>query len=64
MPNEERYYDDYTGEPYILMSYAEQEFTIAEAANRGWINESAQEHYENGITALYGILWGRCCCNK
>ncbi len=57
-PSEERYYNDYTGEPYILMSYAEQEFTIAEAINRGWVSGSAASHYNAGITAsmqFYGV---------
>lgn len=54
-PSNERYYDDYTGQPNILMSYAELEFNIAEAANRGWINQSAQDHYEKGIKASMGI---------
>ena len=57
-PNEMRYYDDYTGEPYIVLGYAEQELTIAEAANRGWINTDAAVHYENGIHAsmdFYGV---------
>lgn len=57
-PNEARYYNDYVGEPYIVLGYAEQELTIAEAANRGWITESAAAHYQNGIKAsmtFYGV---------
>ncbi|TVZ25859.1 SusD-like starch-binding protein associating with outer membrane [Gillisia sp. Hel_I_86] len=50
-PNEERYYDDYSGEPYIILGYPEQEFTIAEAINRGWISADATAHYRNGIEA-------------
>lgn len=49
----ERYYNDKINEPWILMSYAEQEFLIAEAISRNWIAGpgTAQEHYENGIRA-------------
>jgi hypothetical protein len=55
-----RYYTDKINEPWILMGYAEQEFIIAEAISRNWITGAgtAQEHYENGITAsmrFYGI---------
>src|SRR4029077_16340970 len=47
-------------EPWIFIGYAEQELLIAEAISRGWITGAgtAQEHYENGITAsmkFYGI---------
>lgn len=50
-PNEERYYSNYIGEAYILLGYAEQQFTIAEAANRGWINVDAETYYNQGIKA-------------
>ncbi|MFI2743306.1 SusD/RagB family nutrient-binding outer membrane lipoprotein [Zhouia sp. PK063] len=50
-PSETRYYDSYVGEPYILLGYAEQEFIIAEAANRGWISNDADTYYKNGIKA-------------
>ncbi|MFC0774930.1 SusD/RagB family nutrient-binding outer membrane lipoprotein [Terrimonas alba] len=47
-------------EPLILVGYAEQEFLIAEAISRNWITGAgtAEEHYNNGITAsmkFYGI---------
>lgn len=45
-------------EPLILLGYPEQKFLIAEAITRGWISGSAEEHYNNGITAsfsFYGI---------
>ncbi|MEZ7500423.1 SusD/RagB family nutrient-binding outer membrane lipoprotein [Flavobacterium sp. Arc3] len=51
-PNESRYYSNFKGEPYIQIGYSEQEFTIAEAINRGWISgENAESHYLNGIKA-------------
>ena len=55
---DERYYTDPVNEPSVLMGYAELEFTLAEAAERGWITADPQEHYENGIRAsfeFYGL---------
>ena len=55
---DERYYTDPVNEPSVLMGYAELEFTLAEAAERGWITADPQEHYENGIQAsfeFYGL---------
>jgi hypothetical protein len=46
-----RYYSDPVNEPSVLMGYAELEFTLAEAAARGWITSDPAEHYENGIRA-------------
>lgn len=46
-----RYINDQVNEPMILMSYAEQEFVIAEAISRGWIGGDAATHYNNGIRA-------------
>jgi hypothetical protein len=46
-----RYINDQVNEPMILLSYAEQEFIIAEAIARGWITGDAGIHYNNGITA-------------
>ena len=37
----------------ILMSYAEVEFLLAEAANKGWISEDVEEHYKKGIKASH-----------
>ena len=57
-PNEVRYYKGYVGEPYIIIGYAEQEFTIAEAINRGYVAGDAKAHYENAIKAsmaFYGV---------
>lgn len=35
----------------IIMTYAEVEFLLAEAAAKGWINEDIEEHYRAGIAA-------------
>jgi len=48
-----RYYRDPVNEPSVLIGYAEVEFTLAEAAQRGWISSDAEEHYENGIRASF-----------
>lgn len=56
-PNEERFLN-FVGQPSILLGYAEQELNLAEAAHRGWIGESAQVHYDNGVTGsmeFYGV---------
>jgi len=37
----------------MIMLYSEVEFILAEAAQRGWINSDAAQHYENGITASF-----------
>jgi hypothetical protein len=50
-PNENRYYSTFSGEDYILIGYAEQEFGIAEAINRGWITGDAAAFYNKGIRA-------------
>ena len=50
-PNEKRYYSTYSGEDYILIGYAEQQFGIAEAINRGWITGDAANYYTLGIRA-------------
>jgi len=46
-----RYYNDPVNEPSLALSYAEVEFTLAEAAKLGWITDDAEEHYNNGIRA-------------
>ncbi|MEO5600581.1 MAG: SusD/RagB family nutrient-binding outer membrane lipoprotein [Cyclobacteriaceae bacterium] len=46
-----RYYSDAVNEPSVQLSYAEVEFTLAEAAQRGWISDVPSEHYEKGIRA-------------
>ena len=55
-----RYWISQTNDPYIFLSYSEQEFLIAEAISRGWVTNAgtADTYYNNGITAsmkFYGI---------
>lgn len=46
-----RYTDVVTGEPYIKVGYAEQQFILAEAVLRGWIEGDPTEYYNEGIRA-------------
>ncbi len=39
------------GEPGVIFDYSQLEFILAEGCVKGWINESASTHYENGIIA-------------
>ncbi len=51
-------YNEANTEKGIYMSYAELQFILAEAAQRGWINKDPKVYYENGIRgsfAYYGI---------
>lgn len=48
-----RYRTNPTGEPTVLLGYAEQQFILAEAAVRGWTGGSAARFYEDGITASF-----------
>lgn len=53
-----RYYNDPVNEPGVLMGYAELQFILAEAAQRGWISGDAAAYYNEGVTAsmnFYGI---------
>ncbi len=53
-----RYYEDPINEQGVLMGYAELQFILAEAAERGWISGEVAPFYEAGITAsmnYYGI---------
>jgi hypothetical protein len=59
-----RYYSSVAGpESYIMLGYAEQNFNIAEAINRGWVSSaSASEYYLRGINAsldFYGLTEGQ-----
>jgi hypothetical protein len=49
-PNFDRYWN-FIGQPGVWLSYWEQELTIAEAANRGWISQDGKTHYDNGVIA-------------
>jgi hypothetical protein len=56
--NRNRYYNNFTGEPDVLVGYKEMCFNIAEAIERGWITGNAGTWYKQGITAsmaFYGI---------
>lgn len=47
-----------TGKPCVQLGYQELQFTLAEAANRGWIAGNAETYYQNGIRAdmeFYGV---------
>ncbi|MDL2282786.1 SusD/RagB family nutrient-binding outer membrane lipoprotein, partial [Parabacteroides sp. OttesenSCG-928-G06] len=46
-----RYTEVITGEPYIRVGYAEQNFILAEAVLRGWIDGDAEAYYNKGIEA-------------
>ena len=39
-----------------IMSYAELQFTLAEASRKGMIPENTQEYYENGIRAAFEMF--------
>ncbi|WP_301922051.1 SusD/RagB family nutrient-binding outer membrane lipoprotein, partial [Ferruginibacter sp.] len=59
--NYNHYYSGLTGEPTLIVSYAEVCFSIAEAVNRGWTTGSAETWYTNGVKAMfnfYGITDG------
>ncbi len=60
--NQLRYYGSFVGpEPALLLGYSEQNFNIAEAINRGWINGSAESFYVQGIKSsmeFYNIADG------
>jgi len=47
----DRYAYEAINEPSVLMSYAEVQFLLAEAAVRGWISGDADTFYKNGIEA-------------
>lgn len=62
--NNQRYYGSVVGpEPFIILGYAEQNFNIAEAINRGWVpGASASSYYLKGINAslsFYGLTEGQ-----
>lgn len=57
-PIDERYIQDPEPEPNLALGYAEVAFTLAEAAQRGWIESDPEDYYEEGIRAsmnYYGI---------
>ena len=55
---DERYLNDPEAEPNLALGYPEVAFTIAEAAQRGWISADPETYYNQGIhasMALYEI---------
>lgn len=52
----DRYTELVTGEPTQQYSYAHLCFVIAEAASRGWVNESAVDWYKKGIEASMSFI--------
>ena len=54
----QRFYEEASTEKGIIMTYAELQFILAEAAAKDWIAADAEVHYLNGINAsfaYYGI---------
>jgi hypothetical protein len=47
----DRYKELPEGEPVYLLSYAQIQFILAEAALRGWTSDNAEAHYIDGIKA-------------
>lgn len=43
----------YVGVPSIRLGYADMNFILAEAAERGWINKPAKQYYDEGIRASF-----------
>lgn len=48
-----RYTTNPTTEAHMILGYSELQFILAEASIKGWINSSAQTHYENGVRASF-----------
>lgn len=46
----------YVGVPCIILGYADMNFMLAEAAERGWITGSAKDYYEEGIRASFDFV--------
>lgn len=46
-----RYWEDPVNDPSLLMSYPEQQFILAEAVVRDWIDGDANDYYMEGIQA-------------
>lgn len=49
----ERFYQDPTNEPSILLGYAELQFILSEACVRGWISGDAATFYNNGVKSSF-----------
>ena len=46
----------YTGVPCIRLGYADMNFLLAEAAERGWISGSAKAYYDEGVRASFEFV--------
>ncbi|MEG0647259.1 MAG: SusD/RagB family nutrient-binding outer membrane lipoprotein, partial [Bacteroides sp.] len=46
----------YVGVPAIRLGYADMNFILAEAAERGWISGAAKDYYEEGIKASFDFV--------
>lgn len=56
--NRKYFFSTYTGEKSIQIGYAELQFNIAEAINRGWISGDAEAYYIKGVQSSiqsYGL---------
>lgn len=51
-----RYITEQAGDPYILLTYAEQCFIIAEAIELGWITGNSEKYYNNGVKAALHMV--------
>lgn len=47
---------DYAGVPSVRLGYADMNFVLAEAAERGWISGSSKDYYEKGIRASFDFV--------
>lgn len=52
----DRYIEVQGGDPFIHLSYAEQELILAEAAELGWITGSAEGYYMSGTEAALRMV--------
>lgn len=46
----------YTGVPCIRLGFADMNFLLAEATERGWIQGSAKKYYETGVKASFDFV--------
>lgn len=46
----------YIGVPSIRLGYADMNFLLAEAAERGWIQGSAKQYYDEGVRASFDFV--------
>jgi hypothetical protein len=51
------WYVGHPAAPTIFQHYSEDEYLLAEAALRGWANETPREHYEKGVRASMSVQY-------